>query len=67
MTYAVNTPDSWGIVQVGNVQSLEEARNVFSSIRRGPWYKSYGTVKGVELVQGTNAGAAQRLDWFAFR
>ncbi|MBJ7492715.1 MAG: hypothetical protein JHD13_06720 [Synechococcales cyanobacterium SupBloom_Metag_052] len=65
MTYAVNTHDSWGILQVGNYQSLEEAKQVFASICEDPWYKSDGTVKGVELVD--NAGASQRLEWFAFR
>ena len=65
MTYAVNTYDSWGILQVGNYQSLEEAKQVFASICEDPWYKSDGTVKGVELVD--NAGASQRLEWFAFR
>lgn len=65
MTYAVNTHDSWGILQVGNYQSLEEAKHVFASICEDPWYKSDGTVKGVELVD--NAGASQRLEWFAFR
>jgi hypothetical protein len=67
MTYAVNTHDSWGVVQVGCYPSLEEARKVFSSICEDPWYKSDGTVKGVELVQGVDPCAAQRLDWFGFR
>ena len=67
MTFAVNTHDSWGTVQVGNYQSLEEARQVFSSICEDPWYKRDGTVKGVELVQGADAADSQRLDWFAFR
>lgn len=66
MTYAVNTHDSWGIVQVGEFQTLEEARKVFSSICEDPWYKSDGTVRGVELVLGADAGGSQRLDWFAF-
>jgi len=65
MTYAVNTHDSWGILQVGNYQSLEEAKLVFASICKDPWYKSDGTVKGVELID--NACASQRLEWFAFR
>jgi hypothetical protein len=65
MSYAVNTHDSWGILQVGNYQSLEEAKQVFASICEDPWYKSDGTVKGVELVD--NAGTSQRLEWFAFR
>ena len=67
MTYAVNTHDSWGPVKVGDYQTLEEARQVFSSICEDPWYKSDGTVKGVELVLDADAGAGQRLDWFAFR
>ena len=67
MTFAVNTHDSWGIVKVGDYQSLEEARKVFASICQDPWYKNDGTVKGVELVQGADVGASQRLDWFAFR
>lgn len=65
MTFDINTHDSWGIVTVGSYQSLEEARQVFSSICEDPWYKNDGTVKGVELVD--NAGASQRLAWFAFR
>jgi hypothetical protein len=67
MTFAVKTHDSWGILQVGNFPSLEEARKVFASICEDPWYRSDGTVKGVELVQGTDAGASLRLDWVAFR
>ena len=67
MTFSVNTHDSLGTVQIGNYQSLEEARQAFSAICDDPWYKSDGTVKGVELVQGADSGASQRLDWFAFR
>jgi hypothetical protein len=67
MNYAVNTHDSWGVVRVGSYQSLEEAREIFSSICEDPWYKSDGTVKGVELVLDTDTGCSQRLDWFAFR
>jgi hypothetical protein len=67
MTYAVNTHDSWGIVQVGRYPTLEEARKVFSSICDDPWYRNDGTVKGVELVQDDDVGASQKLDWFAFR
>jgi hypothetical protein len=52
-------------VNVGNFQDLAEARQVFSSICEDPWYKSDGTVKGVELVD--NSGTSQRLDYFAFQ
>lgn len=65
MTFDINTHDSWGVVNVGKFQSIEEARKVFTSICEDPWYMSDGTVKGVELVD--NAAAGQRLDWFAFR
>jgi hypothetical protein len=54
-------------VKVGNYPSLEEARRVFTSICGDPWYKNDGTFKGVELVQEGDAGAGQRVDWFAFR
>jgi hypothetical protein len=67
MAYAINIDDAWGIVNVGNYQSLEDARKVFSSIYEDLWYKSDGTVKAVELVLGTDAGSGQGLEWFAFR
>ena len=67
MTYAINTHDSWGVIRVGCCQSLVDARKVFFSICEDPWYKSDGTAKGVEFVQGADAGACQRLEWFAFR
>ncbi len=67
MTFAVNTHDSWGLVQVGRYPSLEEARQVFASICDDPWYKRDGTVKGVELVQAADTAGSQRLEWFAFR
>jgi hypothetical protein len=54
-------------VPVRDFQSLEEARQVFTDICQDPWYKSDGSVKGVELVQVSPAGEAQRLDWFSFR
>ena len=65
MTFKINTHDSWGIVNVGNYQSMEEARQVFTSICEDPWYKSDGTVKGVDLVEIN--GVSERLDYFAFR
>ena len=67
MTYAINTHDAWGVVMIGNCKSPEEARKVFSVIREDLRYKSDGTIKGVELVQGADAGAAQWVEWFAFR
>jgi len=67
MAYAINIDDAWGIVNVWNYQSLEDARKVFSSIYEDLRYKSDGTVKAVVLVQGIDAGAGHRLEWFAFR
>ena len=67
MTFSICTHDSWGVVPVGDFQSLEEARQVFSDICQDPWYKSDGTVKGVELVVNSEAGEGQRLDWFSFQ
>jgi hypothetical protein len=67
MTFSIRTHDSWGVVPVGDFQSLEEARQVFADICQDPWHKSDGTVKGVELLQASPAGVAQRLDWFSFR
>jgi len=67
MTFSIRTHDSWGVVPVGNFQSLEEARQVFTDICQDPWYKNDGTVKGVELMVNSEAGEAQRLDWFSFR
>jgi hypothetical protein len=65
MAYAINTHDAWGVVKVGNYQSIEEARTVFVDQCDDLRYKSDGTVKGVVLVQGADAG--QGLEWFAFR
>jgi hypothetical protein len=67
MTYTVNTHDCWDIVKVGNYQSIEEARTVFGDQCDDLRCKIDGTVKGVELVLGADAGAGYRLEWFAFR
>ena len=67
MTFRIRTHDSWGVVPVGDFQTLEEARQVFTALCQDPWYKADGTVKGVELVVDSEAGEGQRLDWFSFR
>jgi len=67
MTFSIRTHDSWGVVPVGDVQSIEEARQVFADLCQDPWYKADGTVKGVELVVNSEAGEGQRLDWFSFQ
>ena len=67
MTFSIRTHDSWGVVPVGDFQSIEEARQVFADLCQDPWYKADGTVKGVELVQDAEGGAALRLAWFAFQ
>jgi len=66
MTYAFNTHDAWGVVMIGNSKSPEEARKVFSVIREDLRCKTDLTFKGMELVQGADAGDAQWLEWFAF-
>lgn len=67
MTFTINTHDSWGVLKVGDFATLEQAREAFSSLCQDPWYRDDGTVRGVELLQTGQDGAAQRLDWFAFR
>ena len=67
MTFSIRTHDSWGVVPVGDFQSIEEARQVFADLCQDPWYKADGSVKGVELVVDSESGEGQRLDWFPFR
>lgn len=67
MTFTINTHDSWGIVKVGDFQSLEEARRAFRALCQDPWYQQDGGIKGLELVQDTDGAKGERLDWFAFR
>jgi hypothetical protein len=67
MTFRIRTHDSWGVVPVGDFQTLDEAHQVFTALCQDPWYKADGTVKGVELVVDSEAGEGQRLDWFSFR
>jgi len=59
MAYAINIDDAWGIVNVWNYQSLEEARTVFADRCDDLWCKIDGTIKAVVLVQGTDAGAGK--------
>jgi hypothetical protein len=67
MTFRIRTHDSWGVVPVGDFQTLEQARKVFTALCQDPWYKADGTVKGVELVMDSEAEGGQRLEWFSFR
>lgn len=67
MTFSLFTHDAWGRVQVGAFQSLEEARQAFVAIAQDPWYRSDGTVKGLELVQHKQAESDTRLDWHSFQ
>lgn len=67
MSFSIHTHDAWGSVKVGDFQSLEEARQAFADLCQDPWYRQDGGVKGLELVQQSDAGAAQRLDWYPFR
>ena len=67
MAFSIRTHDSWGVVPVGDFQSIEEARQVFADLCQDPWYKADGTVKGGELLVNSEAGEGQRLDWFSFQ
>jgi hypothetical protein len=67
MPFAIYTHDSWGVVKVASFKTLGEAQQVFSAVCCDPWYQQDGGVKGVEMVQNSEDGASQRLDWFAFR
>ena len=67
MTVSIRTHDSWGVVPVGDFQTLEEAKQVFTALCQDPWYKADGTVKGVELVRSSPAGNGERLEWFSFQ
>ncbi|MFM8524944.1 MAG: hypothetical protein ACKOCM_04915 [Cyanobacteriota bacterium] len=67
MRYRIDTHDSWGRVKVGEFQTLEEARHSYAQICQDPWYRSDGTVLGVELLEDNGSGMQQRLDWFSFQ
>jgi hypothetical protein len=66
-TFSIRTHDSWGVVPVGDFQSLAEAREVFMALCQDPWYRADGTVKGVELLESGAGSEGQRLDWFSFQ
>lgn len=65
MTFLIRTHDAWGIVDVGQFDSLDQARRVFSALCQDPWYRDDGTVKGIELLEQTQ-GSSRQLDWFSF-
>jgi len=65
MPFTINTHDAWGTVQVGAFQTLEGAREVFSSLCRDPWYRLDGGIRALELVAHSH-GETERLEWFAF-
>lgn len=67
MPFSINTHDAWGTVKVGDYQCLEEAQKAFAELCHDPWYVQDGGVKGLELIEQSDAGAAVRLDWHAFR
>jgi hypothetical protein len=59
MTYAISTHDFCGVALIGYCKSLEEAKKVFGGQCDDLRYMIDRTVKGVELVLGTDAGAGQ--------
>ncbi len=66
ISFKLLTHDAWGVVTAGEFRSLEQAQEVFRSICADPWYRSDGTVKGVELVRCNASNPPERLEWFAF-
>jgi len=66
LRFIINTHDSWGVVAVGEFPTLAAARAAFTDLCADPWYRADGTVKGVELLQRSPDGNAQRLEWFPF-
>jgi hypothetical protein len=64
MTFTIRTHDAWGVVTVGSFESLEQARQAFSSLCQDPWYRRDGGVKGLELARQPPGGPPERLDWF---
>ena len=50
MAFMINTYDTWGMVHDRYLATLQEARQVFASLREDPWYSIDGVVKGIELV-----------------
>jgi hypothetical protein len=36
MGFSINTHDGWGVVKVGDFQSLEEARRAFTALCQDP-------------------------------
>jgi hypothetical protein len=67
MPFTIRTHDAWGVVAVGSFQSLDEARQAFSTLCQDPWYQRDGGVKGLELVQQEAGGSPLRLEWFPLR
>jgi hypothetical protein len=64
MTFTIRTHDAWGVVTVGSFESLEQAREAFSSLCQDPWYRRDGGVKALELARQPSGGPPERLDWF---
>jgi hypothetical protein len=55
------------VVPVGSFESLEEARQAFSSLCQDPWYRQDGSVKALELARQLPGGSPERLEWFPLR
>jgi hypothetical protein len=67
MTFTIRTHDAWGVVTVGNFESLEQARQAFASLCQDPWYQQDGGVKALELARQLPGGSHERLEWFPLR
>ena len=53
MSFSINTHDAWGVVKVGDFQSLEEARRAFTALCQDPWYQQDGGMDLALLVAGS--------------
>ncbi|MFM7648636.1 MAG: hypothetical protein ACKO50_11340 [Cyanobium sp.] len=67
MTFIIRTHDAWGVVPVGSFESLEEARQAFSSLCQDPWYRQDGSMKALELARQLPGGSPERLEWLPLR
>jgi hypothetical protein len=53
MSFSINTHDAWGVVKVGDFQSLEEARRAFTALCQDPWHQQDGGMDLALLVAGS--------------
>lgn len=62
MPYILYSHDAWGTANVGEFATLEQAMDVFNTLRSDRWYLSDGSVKGLSLVDS----GGRTLESFSF-